>query len=94
VCHFGFPAGSAASGPTRDFFCDDRSFSSRGRVDFVFVEAPQPTHLFDLDLSRLRRRTFGRADAVALVQPVENDREYYLSDHLALDVLLIATPRD
>jgi hypothetical protein len=85
--------GCTASDVPRDFFCDDRFKSDRGRIDFIFVEQPQPSHTINLDLARIRRRTFGRPDSAVFSQAREDDREYFLSDHLALDTLLIASPR-
>jgi hypothetical protein len=93
VCRAGAGPGWAAGDVPRDFFCDDRFRSDRGRIDFIFVEQPQPGHTINLDLARIRRRTFGRPDSAVFVQAREDDREYFLSDHLALDTLLIASPR-
>jgi hypothetical protein len=93
VCRPGAAPGWAAGDVPRDFFCDDRFRSDRGRIDFIFVEQPQPGHTINLDLARIRRRTFGRPDSAVFAQAREDDREYFLSDHLALDTLLIASPR-
>jgi hypothetical protein len=93
VCQF--PNSNVPQPPTDiplDFFCDDRQPSERGRIDYIFVEIPLATHTFNLDLTRIRRRTFGRRDEDIFKQDEENDREYYLSDHLGLDTVLIASP--
>ena len=83
----------AGAGSERDFFCNDLQPADRGRIDYIFVERPRAEHSFNLDLARVRRRTFGRSDVRVAAQPEENDREYYLSDHLGLDTVLIASAR-
>ncbi len=71
-----------------DLFCDD-SFTTRstsefvGRFDYLFVENPKVTHSFNLDLTRVRRRGFRRSR-------VTDDQEF-LSDHLGLEVTLVAS---
>lgn len=95
TCHMPPPGSLGPDGAPnpRDFFCDDAQPADRGRIDFLFVERPHPGHAFNLDLSRIRRRSLGRGDAEIAGQSKENDREYYLSDHLGLDTLLIASRR-
>lgn len=77
--------------------CDDYDRDDYGgdRLDYVFVEAPQPEHDFHLDLSRVRRKPFPRAEPCGDVDPgdLEDDEYDYMSDHLGLDVELIASPK-
>jgi hypothetical protein len=54
------------------------------RIDFVFVQRPKPSHPFVLDISRVRRRPFSRGGSASS----------HLSDHLGLDLRLIASPRE
>jgi len=54
------------------------------RIDYIFVERPTPYHTFNLDVTRIRRRSFRRA--------ASSEGMEYLSDHLGLDVTLIASP--
>lgn len=93
VCRI--PHAGAPQPPTDiplDIFCDDRQPAARSRIDYIFVEAPRSTHTFNLDLTRIRRRTFRRSDNNIFKQDKENEREYYLSDHLGLDTVLLASP--
>lgn len=93
VCHV--PNAPVPQPPTvmpLDIYCDDRQPAARGRIDYIFVEIPRDTHTFNLDLTRIRRRTFRRRDDDISKQDEENEREYYLSDHLGLDMVLIASP--
>jgi hypothetical protein len=53
------------------------------RIDFIFVQRPKAEHPFVLDLSRVRRRPFSRGGSVSS----------HLSDHLGLDIWVIASPR-
>ena len=55
------------------------------RIDYIFVEDPSPRHTFNLDLTRIRRRTFPR-------EPRKPGGERYLSDHVGLETTLIASP--
>lgn len=80
-------------------YCDDYAIDDRndyGRIDYVFVEDPSPSHEFDLDITRVQRRPFfrnltgsGRTD-----QFMVGDRPNYLSDHLGLEMEWIASGRD
>ena len=54
------------------------------RIDYIFVEEPSDHHSFRLDLSRPRRRSFPRK--------IPGEESLFLSDHLGLEVTLIASP--
>jgi endonuclease/exonuclease/phosphatase family metal-dependent hydrolase len=76
--------GLAANGD----YCDDsRPPNHRpppdavGRFDYLFVENPQPSHNYNLDLTRVRRRQFHWS------QPA--DGQFFLSDHLGLETTLL-----
>lgn len=56
-----------------------------GRFDYLFVENPQPSHSYNLDLTRVRRRQFRWS------QPA--DRQFFLSDHLGLETMLLLSSR-
>lgn len=69
-------------------YCDDTASSSDTtdgyRIDLILVEKVKPQHSFMLDVTRIRRRPFPRA------QVTEN--QAYMSDHLGLDCTLLASP--
>jgi hypothetical protein len=68
-----------------DMFCREDSYQSGGsRIDFIFVEVPQPQHTMNLDVSRIRRRQFKR---------VNPGQTAYLSDHLGLELTLYTSRR-
>jgi len=76
--------GLAANGD----YCDDTRPPNHppppdavGRFDYLFVENPQPSHNYNLDLTRVRRRQFGWG------QPA--DGQFFLSDHLGLETTLL-----
>ena len=78
--------GLAANGD----YCDDARPPNHppprdavGRFDYLFVENPQPSHSYILDLTRVRRRQFRWA------QPAE--RQFFLSDHLGLETTLLVS---
>jgi hypothetical protein len=52
-----------------------------GRFDYLFVENPQPSHNYNLDLTRIRRRQFRWS------RPA--DGQFFLSDHLGLETTLL-----
>jgi hypothetical protein len=93
------PDGSAAEGftngdpnsvchsPTGDLFCvDDNSTVAGGsRIDYIFVTEPTSEQFYNLDLTRIRRRSFPRAN------PTKG--QFFLSDHLGLDMTLIVSPK-
>lgn len=59
------------------------------RLDYIFVQQPDPAHDFALEVGPVRRRVFPRA-------PGRAGGERYLSDHVGLEVTLTAsagTPR-
>lgn len=77
---------------TNGDYCDDSQGPRHpppadcvGRFDYLFVEQPQPTHTFNLDLSRVRRRQFRRSQ--------ESEGQFFLSDHLGLETTLIASEK-
>ena len=59
--------------------------SGVGRYDFTFVERPTPSHRYNLEVSRVLRRPFPRQTAT--------EGEAFLSDHLGLELMLIASLR-
>lgn len=68
--------------------CDEQQATNPqhgGRIDFIFIERPTADHAFTLDCSRVRRRPFRHAGLP--------EQQLYLSDHLGLDLTLIASPR-
>jgi hypothetical protein len=67
-------------------YCRDPNGKPSGEcIDYIFIERPTKDHAFNLDISRLRRRLFPRDQAT--------DGQYFLSDHLGLDVTLVASKR-
>jgi endonuclease/exonuclease/phosphatase family metal-dependent hydrolase len=68
--------------------CDERSDTKSGnRIDYLFVERPMPEHGFNLDLTRPLRNAFRRDKSAKGYEEMQ-----YLSDHIGLSVVLIATP--
>lgn len=70
--------------PNDSRFCHETTNveSSNGyRIDFLLVEKPQTGHSFNLDVTRVRRRSFPRVQ----------ENEGYMSDHLGLDCTLLAS---
>ncbi len=96
----------AARGPC---YCDPYECGdvSQTRYDYLFVERPKPTHTMNLDLTRLRRRQFAREEpgwnlggasgpSCESIPPGTSTTEYaeeVLSDHLPLEVTMVASPR-
>jgi len=75
-----------AAGPRSDRHCDERAPSEPGpRIDYVFVQAPDPAHVFDVAFQRPRRVIFE-------MDPVE-ERQAYLSDHLGIEAVMYVRPR-
>ena len=72
-----------------DYYCDESQPADQGatgeRIDYIFVERPRD-QAFNLDVSRIRRRAFKRPGTHS--QP-----EYFMSDHLGLEVTLFASNR-
>lgn len=73
-------------------YCDDSRPPSHvtpgdavGRFDYFFVEQPQPSHLYNLDLTRVRRRQFRWA--------TPQDDQFFLSDHLGLETTLLLSTK-
>ncbi|MFO0592885.1 MAG: endonuclease/exonuclease/phosphatase family protein [Polyangiaceae bacterium] len=56
------------------------------RIDYVFVQRPEATHAYNLDVSRIRRRAFKRADD-------HSGTEIFMSDHLGLEMTLFVNPK-
>jgi len=76
---------------TPDFCAEpapDRGGRHLVRIDYAFVQRPQPTHGFDLRLDAFRRRPFPRPDGAP-----EHDVLATMSDHLGLHLELTATAR-
>lgn len=70
--------------PPNGAFCGEPGQPKNSeRIDFIFVQRPKPTHPFVLDITRVRRRPFPRGGSASS----------HLSDHLGLDIKLIASPR-
>jgi hypothetical protein len=59
-----------------------------GRIDYVFVERQKPEHGFLLDVTRPRRRLFPRLQGAP-----DFDKIQFMSDHVGLEVTLMATPQ-
>jgi len=76
----------ASPEPSDHRFCLDTTDSNSGggsRIDFMFVEHPQPHHSFMLDVTRVRRRSFPRSQVT--------EDQAHMSDHLGLDCTLLAS---
>jgi hypothetical protein len=73
--------------PSDAAYCDDwaKTEGTSSRIDYIFVENPAKHHKFMLDVSRIRRRSFLRQHS--------GIEELYLSDHVGLEISLIASPR-
>lgn len=93
------------SAPSSAQYCNDYAIEVRGdrrtanannhrRIDRLFVEDPSDAHTFNLDLTRVRRLPFWRGigDPNAFYINGDSDRPAFLSDHLGLEVTLIASP--
>jgi exonuclease III len=73
-----------------DFYCDERVKSDEKptgeRIDYIFIERPTELHSFMLDVSRIRRRAFKRSG-------IHTEPQFFLSDHLGLEVSLFVSPK-
>jgi hypothetical protein len=90
ICRFNPNLPKPASGSAQDYYCDDAQRSTQEtpahvRLDYVFVQSPDPAHAYTLDLARLRRRPFLRND--------QTHSEACLSDHVGLETTFYANPR-
>lgn len=75
-----------AVGPRSDRHCDERAPSEPGeRIDYVFVQAPDPAHTLEVAFQRPRRAFFE-------MDPVEEGMAY-LSDHLGIEAVMYVRPR-
>lgn len=92
--------GSGSLPASSPFYCDDdvssrgRGRTERPRIDYIWVEPPTNEHTFNLDLSRMRRRSFWRGPGFPPDQFFHENGEtvpHYLSDHLGLEVVLVAS---
>ena len=63
----------------------DKLHDNFRRIDYIFVEAPNAQHAFHLDFTRPRRRSLPR-------NPPTHGKNF-ISDHLGLEVTLLASPR-
>ncbi len=70
-----------------DFFCDETIAPDPDptgkRIDYILVQRPIADHPFNLDVSRIRRRAFKRDG--------KSEPEFFMSDHLGLEVTLFAS---
>jgi exonuclease III len=86
------PANTARpkSANTNDYYCQEQTWyqpdATGNRIDYIFIERPTAAHVFMLDVSRIRRRAFKRSGSHT--QP-----QFFLSDHLGLEVTLYASPK-
>jgi len=83
----------------------ERYVHHEGRLDYVFLERPQPEHTFDLDLHRVRRRIFPRYNDYVdidvprrlmcgpLVEDPGAQDIRFLSDHMGVQFVTVASPR-
>jgi hypothetical protein len=80
------PFGSPVVAPG-DYFCDEKIAPDPNptgqRFDYILVQRPILGHPFNLDVSRIRRRAFKRFG--------KNEPQYFMSDHLGLEVSLFAS---
>lgn len=75
-------------------FCNDdcvpvanRMNIGEGRLDYVFIQKPEATHTFNLDVSKPRRRAFK-------MQTKDDDHtEEFLSDHLGISFDIFVSPK-
>jgi hypothetical protein len=70
-------------------YCDDlrEPRAKTTRIDYIFAERQMPEHGFILDFTRPRRVPFRRA-----LNTEDRNKIAFLSDHVGLEVTLIATP--
>jgi exonuclease III len=77
------------SGNQNDFYCDERGAYDKNatgnRIDYILIERPTELHSFMLDVSRVRRRAFKRTGS-------HTEPQFFLSDHLGLEVSLFVSP--
>lgn len=87
-----------------EHFCDDYASRdatdrdrNRDRIDYVFIEAPQAEHAFNLDVTRMRRKSGWRSQrdphAPGWDRLLVDESPQYLSDHMGLSTTLIASPK-
>jgi hypothetical protein len=77
---------------TDDSYCKDTESPSENmgsRIDYVFLESQKSDHGFILDTTRPRRRPFLRRQGAEGFSKIK-----YMSDHLGIDVTLVATPKN
>ena len=92
-----FPQNIAAptSLPT-DYYCDETAPSDPGatgeRIDYIFVQRATRKQTFNLEVSRIRRRAFKRDPYYGKPQH-EGSPQWFMSDHLGLEITLYASPR-
>jgi hypothetical protein len=83
------PFGSSAASliAPGDFFCDETvapaADPTGNRIDYILVQRPIIEHPFNLDVSRIRRRAFRRSG--------KNEPEFFMSDHLGVEVTLFSS---
>ncbi len=95
------PSPISPVGSNGDYYCVDNynlikpsedASDTDARIDYIFVQRPVSSHTFTLDVSRIRRRAFKRSEENAKI--VEDGKpQYFMSDHLGLEVTLFVSPR-
>lgn len=87
-----FPQDQAKPEPTNanDYYCDEQTLYNKNatgdRIDYIVIELPTELHSFMLDVSRIRRRAFKRSG-------IHTEPQFFLSDHLGLEVSLFVSPK-
>ncbi len=81
-----------------DHYCDERASydpnATGERIDYIFVQRSTLDQSFNLDISRIRRRAFRRENYYGKPQNDKNSPQWFMSDHLGLEITLFASPRD
>lgn len=75
-------------------FCDDSKIDEpkhqnigEGRLDYVFIQKPEASHTFNLDVSIPRRKAFKHE------MKKDDEKQEFLSDHLGLSFDIIVSSK-
>lgn len=73
-------------------YCDDeesdKSKFHTDRIDYIFIQKPQPEHGINVDFTRPRRRPFLREESAEGFDEIES-----MSDHLGLETTLVISSK-
>lgn len=88
---------AAPASLSTDYYCDEAApcapDATGERIDYIFVQRATSDHAFNLDVSRIRRRAFKRAAYYGQQQNDDHSPQWFMSDHLGLEVTLFASPK-